>query len=181
MPPHEQEKKKVRIWPVLRDYFAAAWKYPIILGSIVLGTLLIEGSSVIAPLFMKQFVDVISTATRTEAVVRTLLLILGGFFLFDLVGWFGRRVQMISIMRIEARAMSDLSNKGFAHLLGHAHDFFISNFTGTLTRRVTRYARSFEQVLDSFMLNFLPTVLFAIGVIAVLFMRNAVLGIGLLI
>lgn len=77
--------------------------------------------------------------------------------------------------------MADLANDAFKNLMRHGHNFFISNFVGTLTRRVTRYSRSYEAVLDSIALNFLPTAIFAIGSITVLYMRNPWLGIGLFV
>lgn len=88
---------------------------------------------------------------------------------------------MISIMRIEARVMADLSDSAFSYLMGHSHDFFISNFAGTLTRRVTRYSRAYEQVLDSVMMNFLPTLVFSVGTIVILYLRNPLLGLALLV
>lgn len=77
--------------------------------------------------------------------------------------------------------MADLANDAFKNLIGHGHDFFLSNFAGTLTRRVTRFSRSYEQVLDSVMLNFLPTLIFATGSIAVLYNRSHWLGLALLV
>jgi ATP-binding cassette subfamily B protein len=44
---------------------------------------------------------------------------------------------------------------------------------------VTRFSRSFEPVLDSVILNFLPTLLFALGSMYVLYLRNVWLGVGL--
>jgi ABC-type multidrug transport system fused ATPase/permease subunit len=66
-------------------------------------------------------------------------------------------------------------------MIGHAHEFFISNFTGTLTRRVTRYARAFEQVFDTILFTFFPALIFAVGIIGVLSMRSMLLGVGLLV
>ena len=93
------------------------------------------------------------------------------------VNWVARRLQMGALMRLEADAMADLANEAFDALLGHGHDFFLNNFAGTLTRRVTRYSRSFEPVLDSLTLTFVPTILFAIGAVVILYGRNHWLGI----
>jgi len=93
----------------------------------------------------------------------------------------GQRVRMFTLGRLEARAMADLYDKAFSYLIEHSHEFFISNFTGTLTRRVTRYARSFEGVLDNVLMNFFPATLYLLGVVTVLSLRSLWLGIGLFV
>lgn len=176
----QTEKKPVQAWPVLRDYFKAAHKYPWLLFGVFGGSLLIEFAGITAPLYLKQFIDTLSQGDPTAQIVTALFVILGFFAGIALLGWVGRRIQMLSIMHIEAKVMSDLSNSAFSYLLRHSHDFFVSNFAGTLTRRVNRYARAFEQVLDSIVFNFFSTFVFAAGVIFVLFTRSIVLGFVLL-
>ena len=96
------------------------------------------------------------------------------------MGWIGQRIQMVSIMHTEARVMADLSNQAFRYLLGHSHDFFVSNFAGSLTRRVNRYARSFEPLLDTFVFSFFSITVFATGSILVLYQRSPAIGLALL-
>ncbi len=77
--------------------------------------------------------------------------------------------------------MRDLYNDAFEKLFRHSHEFFISNFSGTLTRRVGRYARAFENIIDNLLYSLIPTTLFAIGVIGVLTARSFILGAALLL
>lgn len=167
--------------PVIRDYFKAASKYPLIFALIYVGSLMIEIVGVISPLFIKRFIDGIASADISDAGIRALLFTLAGYAGVTFVGWIGRRVQMLSIMHLEARVMVDLYNKAFAYLIGHSHDFFTKNFAGSLQRRVSRYAQSFESVIDIFTFGFFSTGVFAIGVIIVLIQRNLYLGLGLLL
>lgn len=171
-----EEKKVTRAWPVVVYYAKAAAKYPSILGLIFVGSLVLEIAGVIAPLYIRKFIDTLSTGVPSTLLAQALFSILLVFGFINLIAWAGRRVQMLSIMAIEARVMSDLSNHAFSYLLGHSHDFFSSNFAGTLTRRVTRYSKSFEQVLDSLVFNFFSTAVFAVGVIYVLFRKSPILG-----
>ncbi|KKW36893.1 MAG: ABC transporter, nucleotide binding/ATPase protein, partial [Candidatus Peribacteria bacterium GW2011_GWB1_54_5] len=110
-----------------------------------------------------------------------IMVILGAYALVNFIVWVGQQVRMTTTGRLEARAMADLYDKAFMYLIGHSHEFFISNFTGTLVRRVTRYARSFESVFDNLLMNLLPALLFLIGVVAVLSFRNIWLGMGLFV
>ncbi len=177
---HPETVKSARVWPVLRAYGRAARKYPKLLSFAVGATVLISSASIIAPLFLRTFINVLAASAPSALAVRALLVTLAFFALTNFAGWVGQRVRMLSLNCIDALAMADLYNEAFGYLLGHAHEFFISNFTGTLTRRVTRYSNSFEQVMDNLLMNFLPALLFAVGVIGVLSFRSIYLGAGLL-
>ncbi|CAN5753352.1 ABC transporter ATP-binding protein [soil metagenome] len=172
----QETKKPAQAWPVIREYFKATKKYPWLLTFLIVGALIIEIAGVVSPLYLRQFINVLSSGDKTTIVVASLLSILTAYGAVLLVGWIGQRMRMVLLMRIEGKVMRNLSNEAFANLLGHSYDFFVSNFAGTLTRRVNRYARSYEQVLDTMMFSFFSTAVFAIGAIGVLFARNALLG-----
>ncbi len=175
------KKRTARVWPVLRAYSKAALAYPKSLSIAIIATIGIEAAAVIAPLYLRQFIDLLSGGAPSVGTVQALFIVLGFFAAVNFVGWIGQRVRMLSIGRMEAKVMTDLYENAFNYLLGHAHEFFISNFTGTLTRRVARYARSFEQVFDNLLLNFSPAFIFAIGVIGVLSTQSMLLGVGLFV
>lgn len=179
MPP--ESKRVARVLPVLRAYAKAALGYPGLLSLSILGGIIIEAAGVISPLFMREFIDTLAVSAPSALIVQTLFSILALFAAVNLIGWVGQRMRSLSVTRLEAKTMSSLYESTFQYLLGHSHDFFISNFTGTLTRRVTRYARSFEQLFDNLIFNFFSAFLFAIGVIGVLLSRNIYLGGGLLL
>lgn len=174
------EKKGVRIIPVVRAYARATFKYPWMLSALVIGVVFAQAASIVVPLYLKNFINVLSANAPSATVVAALFGILIIYAGIGLINWASRQIQMWSIARLEANVMVDLEDEAFGYLVGHSHDFFTSNFSGTLTRRVTRYSRSYEQVLDSAAFNFLPTFLFAVGSIGVLYMRNIWLGLGLL-
>ena len=173
-------KKNVRVWPVLRAYARASRRYPKTLALTLVGVLGIQAAGIIAPLYLSQFIDMLSSAEPSDVAVHSLLVLLTIFAVVALVGWVAQRIQAVSVMRIEADVMADLEGEAFSSMMHQDYGFFTSNFTGTLTRRVTRYSRAYEQVFDSVIQNFLPTVLFAAGSIAVLFLRHHWLGLGLL-
>jgi ATP-binding cassette subfamily B protein len=174
-----EKKKPARVGAVLRAYGSAALVYPWLLGAVITATITIVGAAIVAPLYLKKFVNVLAEGTTAPDVLTTIAWILGAYALTNLVGWLGQRTRMLTIGRLEARAMADLYDKAFTYLIGHSHEFFISNFTGTLTRRVTRYARSFESVFDNLIMNLFPALLFLVGVVTVLSLRSIWLGLGL--
>ncbi|MDP1707225.1 MAG: ABC transporter ATP-binding protein [bacterium] len=176
-----EKKKPARAWAVLRVYGAAVIKYPKLIWGAVFATVIIEIAEVSAPLFLKQFVNVLAGGNSSPNVVEAIIWILIAYALVNLCAWTGQRLRMFTLGRVEARVMADLYENAFTYLIGHAHEFFISNFTGTLTRRVTRYARAFEQVLDNLLMNFFPAALFLFGVVIILSLSNIWLGVSLFI
>jgi len=178
---HDEKKKTARALPVLRAYGAAAFSYPWFFTAAIIAALTIEGAGVVAPLYLRQFIDLLSGGTPTAETMHALFIALALFTTVNLVSWLGQRLRLFSVNQIESRVMVDLYRKAFEYLIGHSHEFFISNFTGTLTRRVTRYARAFEQVFDSLFFNFFPAFIFAVGIIGVLSMRSLWLGAGLFV
>ncbi|MEK7114157.1 MAG: ABC transporter ATP-binding protein [Patescibacteria group bacterium] len=176
-----EKKKPARVWPVLRAYGTAALVYRGLLSTAVVSTITIVAAEVIAPLYLKRFVNVLAAGNAAPNILSSIAMILGAYALVNFIGWLGQRVRMLTTGRLEARVMADLYDNAFTYLIGHSHEFFISNFTGTLTRRVTRYARSFESVLDNILLNLFPALLFLVGVVAVLSFRSVWLGMGLLV
>lgn len=166
---------------MLKNFARATRNYPWLFVVIIASMLVIQLSEVIGPLYLKQFIDTITQTMGAPTLTQGLVLALVGYAIALFISWAFNRVQIAATIYIEARIQQDLTNKAFDYLMHHGHEFFINNFAGTLTRRVTRYARAYEQVFESIIINFLPTFLFTVGVIAVLFMRNHWLGIGLFI
>jgi ATP-binding cassette subfamily B protein len=179
MPP--EAKKNVRIWPVLRAYAIASSKYPKTITLTVVAAVGAQVAAVTAPLYLRQLIDVLSTGVVSPTILASLFSILALYGGMSAANWLARRIQIASLNYTESHVMSDLTDNAFSHLIRHSHDFFISNFAGTLTRRVSRYARAYEQVYDSIIFNFFSTFLFAAGSIYVLYTRNTWLGLGLLI
>jgi ATP-binding cassette subfamily B protein len=179
--PKDIPKKDVRVWPVLQAYTAASLTYPVSLSLVVLSTIGLQVAAVIAPLYLKQFINILSLGVVSSTIIASLFGVLLIYAMINIVIWIIRRIQMASVIHIEAHAMADLTDSAFSHLIRHSHDFFISNFAGTLTRRVTRYSRAYEQIFDSFVFSFLQTFLFAAGSVYILYTRNIWLGLGLLV
>jgi ATP-binding cassette subfamily B protein len=93
--------------------------------------------------------------------------------------WVSRRLLIFSLNRLDATIMRNLTVSAFEYLVGHSYNFFVSNFSGTLTHRVNKFARSFETLFDDLVLNLLPTVLYVGGAIVILSLHNLMLGLGL--
>ena len=143
-----------------------------------IGSVGIQLASLASPLYMKQFFNVLVSGVSPDAVHKLLILIviIGAI---SATGWVFRRMQMYGITHFESLAMTDLYVSAFDRLIGHSYQFFISHFSGTLTRRVAKYAGSFEALMDSIMMEFFPMAIFVTGAVGILFLRSHILGIVL--
>lgn len=170
--------QKTSVRHVIRDYWNHTKKYPWLVAALVIIGLCIQTAIVAAPLYLKQFVDLIASASPNEA-GRELTLALSIFAALAFGAWAFRRVQFYFIAQLETRVMADLNVTSFDYIIRHSYHFFVSNFVGSLVRRVTRYSKSYEVVMDAIAFQLYPVILIAIGIVIVLFMRHPLLGLGL--
>lgn len=175
------KKRQIHTKKVLTTYFRAAWRYPWHVTGGFLGAIGLEIANVTAPIYLKKIVNVVSTGPATGTAMHIVLIALGSYGVISFIGWLFQRLRMSSITYMESWVMRDLSNSAYEVLMRHSHDFFQSNFTGTLTRRVARYSKSFEPVFDSFVLTYVPIVFYIAGSIIILSERNLLLGLGVAI
>ena len=163
---------------VIRDYWKHTKRYPFLVGALLCTGIVIQAAVVIAPLYLKEFVDIIASTSPVDAPAR-LTTVLGFFALFAFFAWGLRRVQFYFIALLETRVMADINMSSFSYITNHSYHFFISNFVGSLVRRVIRYVRSYETIVDAVIFQLYPVILLALGIVFVLFLRHPLLGAGL--
>jgi ABC-type bacteriocin/lantibiotic exporter with double-glycine peptidase domain len=161
---------------VFRMYFAHARKYPVLLSLVILGAIGIQITDLAAPWYLRQFFNVLAMHNPDAAMVSTLVGLVATIGLIYFSNWAIRRVQDFSNIYFESRVMTDLFSSTFQYLIGHSYNFFISHFAGSLTHKVSKFARAFEVMFDALTQQFFPTFLFVAGAVTVLFIRNHVLG-----
>src|SRR3989344_2867791 len=164
---------------VFAIYFRHVRKYPFLLTLVALGAVGIQIVDLAAPWYLRQFFNVLAANVPDGTIVSELLRFVAIIAAIYLVGWVIRRVQELSVIFLESRVMTDLYSSTFEYLMGHSYNFFISRFAGSLTHRVSKFARALEIMFDAIMLQFFPTFLFVVGAVTVLFIRNHALGIAL--
>ncbi|MEK7106966.1 MAG: ABC transporter ATP-binding protein, partial [Patescibacteria group bacterium] len=164
---------------VLRTYYRSVIKYPGFIFLVFVGVIGLQVADLAAPWYLKEFFNVLASQTPSAATVSELFGIIIIIALIWLASWAMRRLQDFSNIYLESRVMTDLFSNAFEYLIGHSYNFFTSNFAGSLTHRVSKFARAFEVMFDAIALQFFPTFLFVCGAVTVLYMRNPALGIAL--
>jgi len=142
----------------------------------VLGVLIEQGGMVVAPLFVRDIFNLLSSAGPSPEVMPQLFTLVGLSALASIVGWTGGRLQMVLGLRVIANVMADLTKKAFANLMRHSHHYFASSFSGALTRRVSRFSGAYENLYYSIITILFETGLYIVGITFVLALHNVVLG-----
>lgn len=172
----EEKKKLASAGAVFRAYWGEIKRHPYYFAGVIFFVIGLQATSLISPLFMRRFFNELQTLTPADDAVHVLLgtlLLIALTWGFD---WIFYRLEQVANQALEARVMERLYTKSFEYLMRHSHNFFISNFAGSLVHKTGRYARSFEVLFDTIITQFFPTTLFVIGATIVLFIRNHTLG-----
>jgi len=156
-----------KVWPTLRLYLQALrvhkWKFT--------GAFLGVGLGVVAgllnPILLKWVVDEVSRgqAQADMAMVWWFFWGLIGVNTLNLAGW---RIGNYLMIYIQPQVMKTLMERCFAGLQGHALDFFNQQFVGSLVKKVGRFVKSFETILDEFLYGLFPIGLRMIVAVVVL-------------
>jgi ATP-binding cassette subfamily B protein len=179
MPPKPQKSVTIRAKDIFRVYSKEVRRHMGLFWLVLLGSIVIQAAGLASPLFLRQLFNLIAANHPSPVLMHQLFILVGIIAGISIVGWIAQRTQIYSIMYLESRSMANLYSSAFDYLIGHSYHFFISQFSGTLTRRVSKFAASFETMVDGIMLQFFPTAIFTIGAVTILFIRNHILGIAL--
>lgn len=175
----ERSENMASAGAVLRIYWGYTAGYPWLLAVIVAATILIQIGELAAPWYLRQFFNILASRIPSGEVVSMLLhlvLIIGAI---SAGVWALRRSFGFALMYFESRIMRDLLDAGFGGLIEHSYGFFVSRFSGSLTHKVNKFSRAYETIADSIILQFIPTSLFVVGAIVVLYLRHPALGVAL--
>ena len=175
-----KQKTRVTATQIFESYYRVARQYTALFFAALLGTLIVQIASLLSPLYLRNFFNLLVTYNTSASNIHQLFVIVGIVGIIYFLSWVAQRIQYFSIMYFEMRVMPGLYLQAFDYLLGHSYQFFISQFAGTLTRRVSKFSDSFEALFDTIMMTFLPSLLFVLGAVAVLYAHNHVLGLVLL-
>lgn len=146
---------------------------------VIIMNLVMAASALAGPVYLRKFINMLATGDPGSIALSTLFGVLGMVILFWVIDWFAHRVQYLLTMYLEVGVMVDLYRESFQYLIGHSYNFFVSNFAGTLTHRVSKFSRAFELLYDGIVNQFFPAFVFTAGAIVIVTLQNVTLGIVL--
>ena len=132
---------------------------------------------VIVPLYFKNFFDVLVSGQSKDIIYNGLISALIAIAIIESAQWVLWRSTAFSSTYFQSKTLADLSNSCFRNLHKHSFSYFNNNFTGSLVKRVNYFVRSFEDIADRITWDFIPLIVGISIIVAVLFSKNFVLGI----
>lgn len=162
---------------VLRYFGRALRRHPWLVALSIIGPLGLQLAQLAAPWYLREFFDLLvqPAGSVPERAFISLIIVITAL---GLASWAMRRLRGWAVTYLETSVMQELIEEAFSGLLRHSHQFFSSQFSGTLTRRVTKYRDAYETLYDVLTMTLLPLMLFIGGAALVLASRNLVLGLG---
>ncbi len=166
---HKTEYPKVTISDVLREYFRVARPYWLSFLIITLSNIFaVIAGGIIAPIYYKNFFDVLTTKIDPKLVVPNLVHIIILILIMNLLAWIGHRLFFVYMIHLQTGIMNRLRQNAYEYLIGHSYTFFTNTFSGSLVQKVNRFMRSFERVTDRLFMEILQIVVKIIGICIVL-------------
>jgi ATP-binding cassette subfamily B protein len=158
-----------------------AKKYKIAITILFLSIFVTSLARTIAPLFFKEFFDVLTgegdLSLRTESLKDILFF---KILLIYVIEWIGHRFSSQTLVNFESKTIADLQNSCFANLHKHSVNFFNNNFVGALVKKANRFSRAFEGITDIIVFEFFPILIRIVFIVVVLSLRNIYLGLAVL-
>jgi len=175
---NSQKNNKSYIRQTFKYYLDHTRPYRVHLYLALVATVVAPLVSVISPVIVRDIIDALSGQSEMinyASVYKMVAL----FAIVSFVGWLGWRYMSYALSRAESFGMADLTRTCFNYIHKHSFAYFNNNFVGSLVKKVNRFVGAFETVLDRIYFNFIPTIIYILGIIAILFYKNIWLGIGM--
>ncbi len=168
---------------VLQIYLQRLSRYPFLAIGVPIAVIAAQLVELAGPLYYKKFLDALSNTNgaapeKVFTVAFGILLIILGL---NLLHWLISRLNNFGTCILQPKVMTDLDQSSFAYLIRHSYQFFSNSFSGSLVRKLNRLSRSFEDIHDVFVGNFLPLIVSLIGILYVVSKRSTTIAIGMAI
>ncbi|MFH1366648.1 MAG: ABC transporter ATP-binding protein [Patescibacteria group bacterium] len=137
--------------------------------------------NVVVPLYLKKFVDLMTSGEMISSVAKSLISVVVIIAILRFGQWLFYRLCTFSASYFQSKVMADLTDFCFGYLQKHSYGFFTDNFVGSLVKKVKWFGRSFEVITDKLFWDLGPLFVNIAIIIYILFRRNFYLGAGLLV
>lgn len=139
----------------------------------ILGRLIITVVWIVLPIYQTKLVDIVAMVgvERVELVamlIRILLIII----VLDVVNLIARRMLWFPMIKYENDATKDIYEECFQYIHKHSYRFFTDNLSGSLVRKISKLAGSYENVVDMFVFQIL-NILISIPMTCIIVMRQS--------
>ncbi len=143
-------------WQVIRGYKLSFW-------TIMVATTISAGLDIYIPFRFLDLWNILSINNFTLVADAYHLLTI--IFILGLARLVISRGNSFLNSYFQASVMAGLRKQAFSYMIGNSHSYFSNNFGGSLTQKISKYARSFERLMDMLVDNGLPLVIRSVGTV----------------
>ena len=165
----------------LRYYWQAAKKYKktafFLHFSILIGLI----ASLIWPAIFGKFIDIANSNSDKSEIVKALMTFIWYFLIVETIDVLGRRIGAYLNDCFQPLVIKDIYDDCFNKMQKHSYNFFSSNFTGSLVKKVNKMTRGFETIADRITWDIFPLAVRIIAITGIFFYINISLGLAILI
>jgi ATP-binding cassette subfamily B protein len=152
-----------------RETFRIFWnhskKYPWMIFVLMLSLIGATAAEAFSPYFYKKLFDLlVGSGSLPQLSVIVLDILIAA-----LIAWAFWRLATFVNNIFQPSVMRDLLNTCFSYLHDHSYDFFSSNFSGSIVKKVGRFERAFEDITDQLYWSLFPTALKVLTIIVILY------------
>lgn len=126
----------------------------------------------------KEFIDTLTGATPTK---EGLYSVIFAILAFNALVWVCWRIVEGCANVWQPEALRKMGEESYEYLQKHSYNFFISNFVGSLVKRLNRLNGGFETATDIILFNIYPTLILVVASIIALYQVSAIMAFILLI
>lgn len=153
------------------------WSFILIVVSISLAS----AGGIIIPIFYKNFFNALTGTGSVDEKLFDMMRMIFMVLLLNFITWVFWRISGFASGYFQTHSMANLNNTAFKYLHKHSISFFNNNFAGALVKKVNRFSRSFEGIMESFYWNLLPAVVSIGFIVVVLWQSNVWMAIGIIV
>ncbi|MCM2339215.1 MAG: ABC transporter ATP-binding protein/permease [Burkholderiales bacterium] len=163
----EKDYSNLHISLVLKYFWKVIKHFKVSFFSVVIFTTISSILDVYIPLQFLKLWNVLSVNDFTVVPVAKSIIIF--ILVLNLIRWGVRRLSGFSLSYFESGVMAGLRQQAFSYMIGHSNSFFANNFSGSLTRKISKYAVAFEKLTDRMIADGLPLLIRGVGTVVAIY------------
>ncbi|MDP3976260.1 MAG: ABC transporter ATP-binding protein [bacterium] len=132
----------------------------------------------LTPVILGKLTDFLSTnAAHPSAVIYDAIGYVGLFVIIGILYWIFRHFSWFIWARMVVQAMQDVGEQALYKVQRFSTDWHESSFSGATVTKIKRGMRGLQSFIDLFFYNFIPLGLLMVGMMTILVLKHALLGI----
>jgi ATP-binding cassette, subfamily B, bacterial len=148
---------------------------------IVLSVTLASAGGIAIPIFYKHFFNILTEAGDVESKLPGMIKMILMVLLFNFLTWIFWRLATFVAGYFQTHSTANINNRSFQYLHKHSVSFFNNDFTGALVKRVNRFARAFDGIIEAIVWQLLPAAVSIIFIVIVLWQSNIWMSAGVIL